>query len=381
MRLRASRSAGSPAAPRNSPDGQRSETFLALPSAQRGSRKRRSASLRTNGRCGKASTWPLSTTASTLRVGPASLQVSSGYSRTTGSAVMRASSTDAQAGYRAGVRLEDEQSRMRFLVAVRSGKHHAFTEAELHLAWRQVGDDYGEFADELFGRIGRLDAAEDGAMGRLADVERQAQQLRRAFDFFAGDDLRDAQVELGEVVDGDGRRDRFAAGQRQRDRLGRCAGWIGRRLEQEAELDRVDSLHQVLIRSDSRRQLFRVAPDEVAAKAEQLSSDAPCQGGQDRREQDREQPEPVQRARADVLQLLAARNVLGKQPGLRCVEARVDAVGGGHDVAQRLAVFPRFVVIADGGRNRARALDESRRIAREAQFPGKALVDEIRCPT
>ena len=35
----------------------------------------------------------------------------------------------------------------------------------------------------------------------FADVERQAQQLGRAFDLLAGDDLGDAQVDLGEVVD------------------------------------------------------------------------------------------------------------------------------------------------------------------------------------
>ena len=47
----------------------------------------------------------------------------------------------------------------------------------------------------------------------FAHVQRQAQQLGRAFDRLAVHDLRDAQVDLGEIVDRDRRRDGFAAGQ------------------------------------------------------------------------------------------------------------------------------------------------------------------------
>jgi len=43
----------------------------------------------------------------------------------------------------------------------------------------------------------------------LAHVEREAQQLGGAFDGFAVHDLGDAQVDLGEVVDADGRGDVF----------------------------------------------------------------------------------------------------------------------------------------------------------------------------
>ena len=69
----------------------------------------------------------------------------------------------------------------------------------------------------------------------FADVERQAQQLGRAFDLLAVDDLRDAQVDLGEVVDADGRR-RCASppGSARRRRRPRPAA--GRRLEQRVEL-------------------------------------------------------------------------------------------------------------------------------------------------
>src|SRR5665213_872840 len=180
MRRKASRSVASPVAPRSSPAGQRMETFFAFTSAQRASRKRRSDSSSTKGRCANESTWPLSTTASTSCVGP-SAQWLSGNSRTTVSgalsdlspAIVRAASTHAQAGHRTGVRLEYEQARVRLFVGVRCGQHHAFAQTELHLARRQVGDDDGELADELLGRIGRLDAAEDGPVRRLADVERQ----------------------------------------------------------------------------------------------------------------------------------------------------------------------------------------------------------------
>ena len=63
----------------------------------------------------------------------------------------------------------------------------------------------------------RLDAAEDGARRRLADVEGELEQLGRALDLLAGDDPGDAQVELGEILDADGRGDRLAAGKGQDD--------------------------------------------------------------------------------------------------------------------------------------------------------------------
>ena len=92
------------------------------------------------------------------------------------------------------MRLEHEQARVGLLVAVRGGQDHPFADAELHLARRQVGDHDGELADQLLGRVGRLDAAEDGARRRLADVERQLEQLGRALDFLAGDDAGDGLV-------------------------------------------------------------------------------------------------------------------------------------------------------------------------------------------
>jgi hypothetical protein len=103
------------------------------------------------------------------------------------------------------VRLEDEESRVRLVVGMRGGEHHPFADAEFHLARREVGDDDRELADQLLGRIRRLDAAEDSARAGLADVERELEELGRSGDLLAGDDQRDAQVELGEVVDRDRR--------------------------------------------------------------------------------------------------------------------------------------------------------------------------------
>ena len=69
-------------------------------------------------------------------------------------------------------------------------------------------------ANQVFGFVGAGDAAEDIARFAFTHIQRQAQQLDRAFDSFAIDDFGDAQVDLGEVVDGDGLGDRLAAGER-----------------------------------------------------------------------------------------------------------------------------------------------------------------------
>ena len=63
-----------------------------------------------------------------------------------------------------------------------SRQHHALGEAEAHLAWGQIGYHHRQFAFELFGRIGGLDAGKDVAGLLLADVEGQLQQLVGPFD-------------------------------------------------------------------------------------------------------------------------------------------------------------------------------------------------------
>ena len=81
-------------------------------------------------------------------------------------------------------------------------EHHAFGHAELHLARLEVRDHQRHAPEQLLGRVRGPDAGEHRALA-LAEVERELQQLVGAFDGFGGDDLRDAQVELREVVDRD----------------------------------------------------------------------------------------------------------------------------------------------------------------------------------
>jgi len=87
---------------------------------------------------------------------------------------------------------------------VNCSKYHAFADATLHFARSQVGDHHGVFPNQVFGLVGAGDAAEDVSGLSFAHVQRQAQQLDGPFDRFAIDDFGDAQVDFGEVVDGDG---------------------------------------------------------------------------------------------------------------------------------------------------------------------------------
>jgi len=101
---------------------------------------------------------------------------------------------------------------MGFFVGMAGRQHHAFADAKLHLARRQVGHHHGQLADQLLGLAGAGDAAEHVAVPAFTHVQRQAQQLGRAFDGLAVDDFGDAQVDPGEVVDGDGGCNLLAAG-------------------------------------------------------------------------------------------------------------------------------------------------------------------------
>ena len=106
----------------------------------------------------------------------------------------------------------------------------------------------------------------------------------------------------------------------------------GRRLEQRVELLRIDALHQVLVRRDPARQRAGVGPDEVATDGRRArvrragpAPAAPARAG----------PTAAGSRRGRASRRPAARalraGVLGEQPGLRCVEGGVDAVGDGHD--------------------------------------------------
>jgi len=88
---------------------------------------------------------------------------------------------DSHARLRAVVRAEDEQSRS----LAGSRQHHAFRQAELHLARREVGDHHRHAPLQFLRIVNRLDAREHRARLRFADVQRQLQQLLRTFDMLA----------------------------------------------------------------------------------------------------------------------------------------------------------------------------------------------------
>ena len=111
----------------------------------------------------------------------------------------RARSLDPHARLRAVVGGKQEDAG----AIARRGEHHAFGQAEFHLARREVRDHRRQAADQQRRIVRRLDAGEDRARLPVADVERQLQQLVRTFDVFGIDDARDAQVDLREIVDGD----------------------------------------------------------------------------------------------------------------------------------------------------------------------------------
>ncbi len=81
-----------------------------------------------------------------------------------------------------------------------------------HLARGQVGDDNDAASDQLLRRVPLGDAGEDLAALR-AEIDFEAQQLIGLRDALADDDLGHAEVDLDEVVDGDGR-GRFRLGRK-----------------------------------------------------------------------------------------------------------------------------------------------------------------------
>src|SRR4051812_15925389 len=83
----------------------------------------------------------------------------------------------AHAGARSGVRSDEKYSRF----FARCSKHHAFGHAELHLARREICDHHGELAFQFLGRVRRLDAREHRARAQFANLERELEQLVRAF--------------------------------------------------------------------------------------------------------------------------------------------------------------------------------------------------------
>ena len=70
-----------------------------------------------------------------------------------------------------------------------------------HLARCEVRDHHDAPPDQLFGRVELGDAGEDLPLAVRAQVHLQPQQLVGLGDALGDDDLRDAQLDLGEVVD------------------------------------------------------------------------------------------------------------------------------------------------------------------------------------
>ena len=130
-------------------------------------------------------------------------------------------------------------------------KNHALRHAKLHFARGQVGHQHGELADQFFGLVHAGNAAEDIAHAAFAGVQRQAQQLGRALYRSTLHDLGNAQVDLGEVVDADGRGNLLAAWHGCYGfSSGLCIFHGGWRLKQCIELLGGDTLHQVLVGRD-----------------------------------------------------------------------------------------------------------------------------------
>ena len=106
---------------------------------------------------------------------------------------------------------------MEFLLAIHGadgGEEHAVGIQAHHLARGEVQDGGDLFSHELFGLVEGVNAGEDLAGGAGAVVEAELQQLLRFLDGLAGEDLDDAHVAAGEVVDADVREDRVDGGRR-----------------------------------------------------------------------------------------------------------------------------------------------------------------------
>ena len=88
------------------------------------------------------------------------------------------------------------------MVFAGGGEQHAVGFQAAHLAGSEVGDDGDALSDEFFRGVELGDAGEDlAAFG--AEVDFEAEELVGLGDALGDDDLRDAEIDLGEVVDGD----------------------------------------------------------------------------------------------------------------------------------------------------------------------------------
>ena len=86
--------------------------------------------------------------------------------------------------------------------AVAGGEEHAVGLEAAHLAGGEVGDDYYAAADELFGGVPLRYAGEDLALFG-AEVDFETEELVGLGDALGYDDFGYAEIDFGEVVDGD----------------------------------------------------------------------------------------------------------------------------------------------------------------------------------
>ena len=104
----------------------------------------------------------------------------------------------------AGIAAADGGDDAELVVVEAGGEHHAFGEAEAHLARLEVGDDHDEGSIESGGiGIRGADAREDRALAEGAEVDREADELVRAFDGLGLLDAGDAQIDVPEGGDVD----------------------------------------------------------------------------------------------------------------------------------------------------------------------------------
>ena len=94
-----------------------------------------------------------------------------------------------------GIWLEDKN----FLAPFASCTDHPFAQAELHLAWLQVGNADDQLSDEVFWFVSRLDSREDVFPDITTQTESQLKELVSTFDMIGFDDTRDTKVDFHKV--------------------------------------------------------------------------------------------------------------------------------------------------------------------------------------
>ena len=113
-----------------------------------------------------------------------------------------------------------------FLVMDGGNEHPAGVDAH-HGPRRQIRDGDAGLADELFRLVVLVDTGKDDSVGAGAVVQHEFQKLFGLFDRFAGLDLHDAEVGLGERLEIDKvleQRLNFDLGEVDNFLLGGCCG-------------------------------------------------------------------------------------------------------------------------------------------------------------